>query len=53
MNTKNINKCFSGKMYLIIRHRETIENKFLRRMDFLELISIYLNQTLEDWKNGY
>lgn len=27
-NTKNITKCFGGKMYSIIRNKKTIENKF-------------------------
>lgn len=28
VNTKNITKCFGGKMYSIIRNTKTIENTF-------------------------
>lgn len=38
VNTKNINKCFGGKMYLIITNTNTIENKFYTEYNFLELI---------------
>lgn len=31
-NTKNINKCFSGKMFLIIKNRKTFENQNMKIM---------------------
>lgn len=36
-NTKNINKCFSGKMFLIIKNRKTFENKFYNRWIFCSI----------------
>lgn len=37
VNSRNINKCFGGKMYLIITNTNTIEYKFYTEYNFLRI----------------